>query len=471
MIKPSQTSSPIGIQVIIALSDATRIRGPPMTVTPFAFYEPTEDRYYTARLDHDGQLVQLTAVSSLASAQRYCCDWGMEIPDPLPHRTLVFDPNSERVIDAERGTVNVYTPSPILRDALAAEPEPQIPPVADRLFDSLSAGDGPTKAHLLQWLAALIQHRRPLGTAWLFHGMPGSGKRLLLGVLTRILGPQHVVRWPTSELGRAKPPFAELEQALLLWLDPFDLATTKRRDRVLHRLDALIGNELLPHAAGAHRPVNHLNVIVSSDYPEPLSLRQDDQRLNVAPPSSRVLELTQDDCDRLLDEEVCALARYLAHHPVDMRAIRHVLDNTGRRELIDYSTQIDSLFHALRTGNLAFLLHVLEREARSAVVGDRKVTAFRRCLRRWCEDVVAQRRSRVFDRDSQLGAEVTAGHWLPRKHVREAMQRQGLRAKPLWDPANRKSDRGIELRFGKEHRPAAEAFLAATNRAGQPLSA
>ena len=211
---------------------------------PFVFYEPSEDRYYTARLDHDGQLAQLTPVSSLESAERYCRTYGIELPEPFPHRTLVFEPGRGTVIDADRGTVNLYAPGTILLEAFRAEPEAQIPPTTDRLLDSLSAFDGPTKAHLIQWLAALIQYRRPLGTAWLFHGLPGSGKRLLLEILTRILGPQYVVRWPTAELGRAKPPFAELEQALVLWLDPFDLTTTKRRDRLLHRLDALIGKYL-----------------------------------------------------------------------------------------------------------------------------------------------------------------------------------------------------------------------------------
>ena len=421
----------------------------------FVFRARNTDRYYTAALDARGRLAHLAPVANERRLAQFCTNESIPLPDPIPDADLVFDPGTLDAVQPAQRRVNSFRPSTVLLEAMrGAIVSPYVPPVIGRLLDSLCGDDDDFREHLLNWLACLIQHRRPMGTAWVFHGRSGTGKRLLLRkVIQPLLGAQHVADWSMAELTGRRLPTEALLTSCLLWVEDFAWHKAKRPDRLMHRLDTLISAPSLPSQAGAISdqllaPTNHLNVILSAQYPEPLELPADDRCFILPPAQCRVLELTTAEIDAI-DEELPVFAAYLAQRPADIEQARQVPHSPSREAVISHAGELDALFAALRAGSLEWFVTLAERNppGHQSASSQRR---FRRLVRRWCAEALAGERTRIFNADLELVAAGLPSGPYRRAAIRQSAKRYRITPQPLWDPREQRSGRGIEIRFRVE---------------------
>ncbi|MFP4146732.1 MAG: hypothetical protein ACLFSI_03360 [Halorhodospira sp.] len=126
-------------------------------------------------------------------------------------------------------------------------------------------------------------------------------------------------------------------------------------------------------------------------------------------------------------------------------AWQEVLDHPARSRVIEASGAVDACFAALRAGNLDYFHALLEREEQYLEPRDRD--RLRRFCRQWARDLEAGRPSRIFLEGLQRLAAIAAGHVVANATFRASAKRYGLKPKPLWNKHERKTGRGIVVRF------------------------
>ncbi|MCG5531288.1 hypothetical protein LRD18_10515 [Halorhodospira halochloris] len=420
--------------------------------TYFVLRDRHRDRFYTAAAIGD-ELQELIPVEDERRLALYAANHGIPMPDPIPDWVVRFEPDADYSVDWANQRLNTFQSTPLLRNALRAEPQSEIPPLTQRLLTSLTRDDEQVQEHLLDWLAALIQRRTRIGTAWLLHGLPGTGKRLLTDYMLRpLLGTQHVVRCTVSDLAAANPPVAEFEHALLVVVDPFEPHKTTRADRLMQHMHALIDDPVLTRCGSTpsvgNEQVNHANVILCGDYPEPLSLKPDDRRFHIAPASDIIMQLTEEELEFLIDPvvgELPVFAAHLAHRRYDPQRVARVIKNKSRQQAINLSSEPDACFAALKAGNLQYFEDLLARNRE--LMDNRDRHRLERLCKQWAADSAAGRPSRIYIEGLQRLAEIAAGGFVPRSDFNIAAKRYAISPKPMWNSEERKTMRGVKVRF------------------------
>ena len=93
--------------------------------------------------------------------------------DFIPTWERVFNPQSDLIVDFDKHTINMWSPSDFIRNA-KKQKEPNLSkcPLVNRIIE-WAVGKGPIKEHFLNWLAVIVQLRVKPRTAWVLHGTQG----------------------------------------------------------------------------------------------------------------------------------------------------------------------------------------------------------------------------------------------------------------------------------------------------------
>lgn len=330
---------------------------------PYAFREPVRDTYYNVLYDKENNTMPLLApCSSKDRLSDFMAQFGYQLPDPIEDWQVEFDPTTTKVIDPHAQWVNLFRPTDYVQYAHRLTDPGVLPPVTTKILRSVCGNDQETLDHFLNWLACLFQTRRRLETAWVFHGVSGTGKGLLLSrILRPLLGEKHVLEWTTQAFEeKYNQP---LEQACVLWLDEFKVSDSRSADLTMNKLKNYITEpkiQIRGMRTNLYEVPNYLNIIIACNHPDPVQLTDHDRRFNVAPAQERPLVITPDEI-AALNDELLLLASYLAHYPANLEQARRVLLNAARESMIVASqTTTDAFFAAARAGRLRWFLDFLQ---------------------------------------------------------------------------------------------------------------
>lgn len=333
--------------------------------TPYVFRDASTDTYYNAIYQNDeARLALLSPVSSKERMADFMGQYGHGMPDPVEDWDIEFDPTTTDVLNEDKKWINRFRPSEYLIRGPGLTAYPAVPDVIGKVLTSITAGDDEVKEHFLNWLACLIQTRERLETAWIFHGIQGTGKGVLLNkILKPILGHSHVTEWTTKDF---EDNFnSPLETTSLLWLDEFKASSARDTDALMSRLKNTITEPTLSVRAmrtAAVQRRNFVNVIIASNFPDPIHLSENDRRFNVSPPQERKLLITPKEVADLADE-LWLFTSYLLNRKADLELARNILDNNARDEMIGASQPSqEAFFSAIRNGNLDYFLDHMRKD-------------------------------------------------------------------------------------------------------------
>ena len=349
-------------------------------VLPIVLRDFYTDVYFNGVFDEEKQ--QFTDNYPLTPTQKGSLDGFMRthnrpIPDFIPDAQVVFNPNTEKGINLKDVPyyVNLYRKTPymlnsskhvdVLTYGEAIKLQRYVPNIYNIIKHIL--GDGPTEVeHFINWLAYIYQNKRKTMTAWIFTGVPGTGKGLFVHkILKPLFGEQQA---PMRSLEHIEEHFnLYMRTALFLVVDEFRMAASgnigKMADKLKHQITepnltirAMRANQIeLP---------SYCNFIFLTNRADAVKIEEGDRRYNVGPRQEYKIEEKYPDLlnnFEILDKELYSFAGFLDSFQIDVRMAHTALENKAKQDMKTISMSVlEEFANAIKINNLEYFIEILD---------------------------------------------------------------------------------------------------------------
>lgn len=353
---------------------------------PFVFRNATSDTLYAGVWDPINERIENQGPHAISRTNLvdFFAQYELPIPDTIEDWEYVFDPTNPKNVDFTNNFCNQWAQTELMK---AAKPGDEMPPTIKRVISSVVADDQECFDRFINWLACIYQTRQKMMTAWVFHGIEGTGKGVLFkDILIPIFGRKHCM---AKQIASVEDRFnADLEQCLFFILDETRIEDSSTAKRTLNKLKHMITEqwqEVRGMRANAYQSRSYTNFIFNSNDYDALAISATDRRFNVAPRQEHKIELTQDDIDTI-KTELGAFAGFLAGYKADMQLAMTALNNAAKSVLREASQDtVEQLCQAVADGNLAYFMAELDEGFSGADIV--AWTNYQATMRRWLETV------------------------------------------------------------------------------------
>jgi len=276
--------------------------------------------------------------------------------DFVPDARVIFDPSTDKGIQLEevpyyvnlfRKTSYMMKPEQNVKEFSYGEAI-QIKNVAPNFYKLVMhiLGNGkPEFEHFINWLAYIYQNKRKAMTAWIFTGVPGTGKGLFTHkILKPLFGEQQT---PMRSLENIEEQFnLYMRTALFLIVDEFRMADSGSVGKMADKLKHQITEPTLTIRAMRTNQIelpSYTNFIFLTNRADAVKIEDSDRRYNVAPRQETKLEIAHPDLlDQLdqLEHELYIVSGILDKFKVDARMAHTALENDAKKEMKEVSMSI-----------------------------------------------------------------------------------------------------------------------------------
>ena len=323
-----------------------------------AFRDFSTGMYYNGYVDStDPNNPELTIApaKSERQIQDFLLNYGQPLPDAIPLWKVEFDPTKNYVVDLNTNSLNMFKRSMyMIQTHTNPQPTNPIPtPVIDKLLKH-AIGSEELANYFINWIAFCYQYRTAPTTAWIWHGVQGTGKGLIFArVLRPLFGDTNVVQKRMTEL---EDKFNEhLANSLIVNIDEAHISNSGKPGMIMADLKNQITEPKITirkMRQAAQTVDNRAGFLFFSNMTAPVEIEQTDRRFNVGLFQREPISITAEEVDQI-ELELLSFAYRLQHHPVDMRAVRTPILNDAKREIIEGSLHAaESISQALHKGNL-----------------------------------------------------------------------------------------------------------------------
>ena len=329
----------------------------------------------------------------------------------LPHIDVVFDPLNYVQHIPGSGSINTFRPTEYMMNANAqADAKPKLssmPAAIQKTIRSmLGDPDDVLLDHYINWLACIFQYREKTATAWVLHGMPGTGKSTFVkDVLTPLFGPEHV---KVVQFGIAQGEFnAFLENSLFVIFEEADTRAVQNSATLNAKLKHWITDspvEIRKMRTDSYSSPNYSNFIFNSNERTPAHVASDDRRFNFGNRQDNKLFYTPNEIKSLIaGTELLAFAKFLHSWPVDKLQARTVIENKAKADVHEATTSINQLIaEAVIRGDLQFFIDRMPSDAEAQADFHNKFNTlglFKDKLGTYTSDAETPQKSLVKDED------------------------------------------------------------------------
>lgn len=328
-------------------------------LTYLAFLERRSSVYWRGTYDAEHDNLQLFSAKNESMVRQFADANGLRLGNNIPEWDMVFDPHQNVRVDFDNKTINTFQTTEYMRAPQPKRRVTQCPPTVFKIISHILCGDLDAIEHFQNWMACIVQQRDRTRTAWVFQGVPGTGKGLLFNrILRPLFGESQTVIKRAAELSEKWTDYAEGK--LIVFIDEIQSSALKDEAGVIANLKTLI---VEPSATvrvmnrNAYSVPNYTNWLFASNKPDPIQIDKNDRRFNVGP-------YQQNEFPRPTDEELDVIADelqdyywYLEAYPLDKLAASTPLQSDARNTLIELSqTTSESTSSAFQEGNLQYFL-------------------------------------------------------------------------------------------------------------------
>lgn len=280
---------------------------------------------------------------------------GQPVGDYVPDWNLAFNPHSDLIVDPDTKFVNLYQPSQYMR--MKPRVVKEIPPMVRRFVKHALGGDEECLEHFMNWFAVILQHKTRTGTAWVMHGVQGTGKGLLMDRIFRpIFGQKYVVHKRISELYSEFNGY--MEQCFILFVDEAETEAFRGKDEMAANFKSFIAEPMISVRKMYTMPYevqNYMNMVFAGNKDCVVQIDPSDRRFNVGAYQTEKLVPTEDDL-RQLEDELVDFYCYLMTRPANKDLARTPLNNSAKAKMIHVSqSSIDIICGAITTGDFRTL--------------------------------------------------------------------------------------------------------------------
>ena len=324
--------------------------------TLLAFCDRTTGAYWRGTYDATSDTLDLFIAKNETQARHFAKQHGLPLGDYIPEWDLVFDPQSNVRVDFANKVVNHFTLSEYQK--VVSKQVTQVPKTILKVITHVLGGDQAIIDHWLNWVACILQYRDRTKTAWVWHGVPGTGKGILFNkVLRPIFGRSQTSAQNMETL--AEPYNHWMQQSFLIFVDEVQTNALINEKGVIARLKNYITEENIPIRAmyqGAHEVRNFTNWILASNMSSVVTIDKGDRRFNVAKYQPLKLIITDKEIEQI-ERELQAFHDFLLYYKVDTVKASTVLNTTDRATMISISeSSVDTVGSAILAGEFSFLV-------------------------------------------------------------------------------------------------------------------
>lgn len=306
----------------------------------------------------------------------------LPVPTVIEDWTYEFDPSNAKVLDPSSKFCNRWAATEFMKQSHTQQVD-EVPATIRRIIESVVGNDQECFDHFLNWLACIYQTRTKTMTAWVFHGVEGTGKGILFkDILVPLFGHKHCL---TKQIASVEDRFnADLEQCLIFNLDETRIEDSAVAKRTLNKLKHMITEkfqEVRGMRSNAYQTRSYSNFIFTSNDYDALAISSTDRRFNVAPRQEKKIEISAEDIEAIKGE-LLAFAGFLHHYKVDMQKAQTALNNHAKSVMREASQDtVEQLCQAVADGNLDYFMAELDE----GFTGTDIIAwnAYQTALRRW----------------------------------------------------------------------------------------
>lgn len=417
-------------------------------VVPMMILDRMLNAILTIEYDPFSDIVVSAAVNSKENAENWMLDRGMMVPDPIPAYSTLFDPTSGVGHDLKKRTLNTYVPSKLTKEAPQFAGDPLSfgdayewmqanTPVCATVIMNMVGDDALCFEQFINWFAFMVQRREKPETAWVVHGIEGTGKGLFIKRIAKpILGARYVTEKKLRDISDDKYN-GYMAEALLLFVDEFNMNDGHSSSRATaNLLKQQITETTLSIREMQRNPINRntfFGMIFASNDVDSMRLSPTDRRYNVCPrqeiPLKNVIpdiNMRRDYYDQALATEVLALTSMLISYEIEEHRVRTPLDNEAKVIAAEAGMTTDEVFFgALRKGDLEFFEPMATIRI-SPTLDLGKATALKRVAEKWMADFVIGERSKIKKEDLMQMFEFMTGYKINGISFGRKCKQQGL---------------------------------------------
>jgi hypothetical protein len=327
-------------------------------VMPFVFRNKHDDSYYAGARQNDEIIVQPHKIGSHDKIKSWFFQVAPHVVPPdldqVENWEVKFDPTFGKQWNPDERVFNTWKQT----DIMAGAQYRSVPPVTiTKVIAHALGNSGVEYNRFINWLAYIYQTRQKTGTAWILHGVQGTGKGLLVDhILTPLFGYDYVRKQQARDL---RADFnGWMEKAIFVNLDEFDVHDTgDNKDSVMAALKNWITDTRVSirHMYAGHRMTdNFTNFIVTTNSQHSIPVPVGERRFSFGKRQEKRLEITPDEVD-LIKEELSHFAGYLSGYDVDRQEAHTCLENSDKKFSQELSkTTIEEFVEAVQTGDLLY---------------------------------------------------------------------------------------------------------------------
>lgn len=371
---------------------------------PLAFRELTSDQHYAVEYNpRDDRVIRINKIAR-QNIEDWYATYGLPVPDPMPQWDVIFDPASTTVLDWDHHKLNLFQPTDLLRNPPAILPTyakrklgeakdalGQLCPLIHRVLYHICGNGDLEYEWFINWLAFTIQTRKKVETAWVFSGVPGTGKGIFF---ERILRPIIGERYATKKrLDHLEEQFnAYLQQTLFLVYEEFRLSDSKQDGKLLNKLKDEIGSNTTNIRAMRTDVVevpNYTNYIFFSNHLDAIRIEEGDRRFNIGPaqltPLRAVWPKITEEIDRI-DDELGTFVGFLMAYEASEQNARVPLENEAKRNMKQLAMGYNERFClAIRKGELDYFLDIFDMDIANDLTKSTQITTAQKYVKHWAQ--------------------------------------------------------------------------------------
>lgn len=352
-------------------------------LTYLAFLDKATSTYYRGTYNAAEDLLDIYPAKNESMVRQFADANGMRLGPNIPEWDMEFNPLNGVRVDINNRVINTYERTEYMK--APAKKVTKVPPMCAKIISHILDNDAKTYEHFMNWLACVAQNLDRTRTAWVFQGVPGTGKGLLFNkILQPLFGENQTVIKRAGELTEKWTDF--VQGKFIVFIDEIQTSALKDEAGVVANMKNLITE---PTATirmmnrNSFSVANFTNWIFASNKPDPVSVDKNDRRFNVAPYQGVEFPRPTDMEIDAIELELQAFYHYLLNYQVDKHQASTPLKSDARNTLIELSqTTSESTADAVREGNMDFFLDQLPTG--DAYKSDSKqlpiVEAYRRAL-------------------------------------------------------------------------------------------
>lgn len=338
-------------------------------IEPLAFYATNKgSSVYVGYYDRVNDDLRLDT-SNETAARSWMMSFGVPPTGLLPHMDIEFDMSSNVRYEAGYPIVNVYKQTDFIKDY--ADPEEGRRPMNYIEVDGkcpnimktiISAHGGSHEAvtYFLNWLAHIFQTRQRSNTAWVWHGVQGTGKGMIINNVIIPLFGENVVKQVLYSLIDTKFN-AFMDGALFLFVDEASLSHTTDREDLMSKLKNWITEptiQINEKGLTEHKVKNFVNMIFASNSIKPVVVENSDRRFNVAEHQPMRLIYTPNEYAALATgEELPHFAQLLGQWQVDEAKLLTPYAGEAKGRMYEAThSLVERVARAIQEGDTAFFI-------------------------------------------------------------------------------------------------------------------